>query len=141
MSANHLYPISKIPAIHKFSRMISLTLLMNNFIPYKQCVPYTNYFIIPRYPGFINIYIRIKYVVYFRKYTFVISNACNGCIPRSGHMCSWCSLRTMNSVNVTAQMGETPASDWQSLWRYFARGRLANAAVQAMSCTWVMAQG
>ena len=65
MSANHLYPISKIPAIHKFSRMISLTLLMNNFKPYKQCVPYTNYFIIPRYPGFIIIYIRINMLSIF----------------------------------------------------------------------------
>ena len=44
-------------------------------------------------------------------------------------------------VYVTAQLGETPASDWQSLQRLFARGRLANAAVQAMACTRVTVQG
>ena len=44
-------------------------------------------------------------------------------------------------INVTAQLGETPASDWQSLWWLFARGQLANAAVQATACTRVMAQG
>ena len=44
-------------------------------------------------------------------------------------------------IIVTAQLGETPASDWQSLRRLFARGRLANAAVQATACTQVMVQG
>ena len=44
-------------------------------------------------------------------------------------------------VNVTAQLGETPASDWQSLRRLFARGRLANAAVQATACSRVTVQG
>ena len=43
--------------------------------------------------------------------------------------------------SVTVQLGETPASDWQSLRWLFARGRLANAAVQAMACTRVTAQG
>ena len=44
-------------------------------------------------------------------------------------------------VIVTAQLGETPASDWQSLRQLFARGRLANVAVQATACTRVMVQG
>ena len=44
-------------------------------------------------------------------------------------------------LTVTAQLGETPASDWQSLRQLFARGQLANTAVQAMACTCVTAQG
>ena len=47
----------------------------------------------------------------------------------------------MGNGHVTVQLGETPASNWQSLWRLFTRGQLAKAAVQAMVCTQVMVQG